>query len=169
MTGYSLSKNEALTFFQWFFLASIAIIIAMIVNRQLASPGLFLVVVVAPIVEELVKTLVILMDKRKGPIRTTKIGLIVGLGFGVFETVFVYPNAILTRLFSSIPLHISTAGIDGFAVGSKRYWMIAGAIGLHSLYNSVGNSGIPFALNTDIVLALAPLAIFYFYLRKPKV
>jgi RsiW-degrading membrane proteinase PrsW (M82 family) len=163
-----LSKGKALIFIQWFLLSGLAIIGAFIING-LFTPDLFLVIVVAPIAEELAKTAVIMLHKKKSPKRTTRVGLLVGLGFGIFEAVSVNPAIILVRLFTSIPLHISAAGIDGYAVGSKRYWMIAGSIGLHSIYNSVANSGFILAPNIGILFAVIPLVIIYFYLRNEKV
>jgi hypothetical protein len=164
MTRLHPSKNEVLTFIKWFLLASLALIISGVINGAFEE-GLILLVLIGPIIEELAKTAVILLDRKKGPKRTTKIGLIVGLGFGIFEAILSDPSEILGRLSSTIPGHMSLGGIDGFAVGSKRYWMIAGAIGLHSLLNAVSNSGICFAQSINIFLAFLLLFIIYSYLK----
>lgn len=165
MTLLHPMKNEVLVFIKWFLLASLALIISGIINGAFEE-GLILLVLIGPIIEELAKTTVILLDLNKGPKKTTKIGLIVGLGFGIFEAILSDPGEILGRLFSTIPGHMSLGGIDGFAVGSKRYWMIAVAIGLHSLLNAVSSSGISFAQSINIFLAFLPLFIIRSYLKN---
>lgn len=163
----NLSKIDAMTFVKLFLLAFVAIIASGIINGAFEE-GLILLVLIGPVTEELAKTAVIMIGRKNSPKMTTKIGLVVGLGFGVFEAILIDPLDFFHRLFTTIPLQTSTGGIDGFAVGSKRYWFIAVAIALHSLFNAVSSDGFPLPLPLGILLAYIPLFWIRYYLKTPR-
>ena len=163
----NLSKIHAMSFVKLFLLAFVAVIVSGIINGAFEE-GLILLVLIGPVTEELAKTAVIMIGRKNGPKMTTKIGLVVGLGFGVFEAVLNNPLIIFQRLFTTIPLQTATGGIDGFAVGSKRYWFIVVAIALHSSYNAISSDGFPLPLPLGILLAYIPLFWIYHYLKTPR-
>jgi hypothetical protein len=154
---------------------SIAIIllafsISVLVESPFGSVGMILTIAIAPIAEELSKSFAIafVLGKKRTTRQSTAVGLVAGLGFGIAETVLIYPSAIVIRIFTSIPLHTGTGGIDGYAVGSRRYWIIAGAIGTHSIYNSIANSGIEPDLILVALVAFSSVAVVCLYLVGSK-
>ncbi len=156
----------------------------------------FLVVIVAPLVEEPVKALgVILMKKRLTELENGLIyGAAVGLGFAATENILYLNNALMAslqvfivtavvRALTSTVLHASASGIAGFGIarseilakrGIKKSWLpyLAVAILLHGLFNFFAILGLFYAdgANWPYIVGLffgSALAIFMFgYIRR---
>ncbi len=141
----------------------------------------FLVLVVAPFVEEALKASGVVANRRRlrliadGPV----FGASVGLGFGFFET-FLYGLGaylagglaagialILVRSVSSVVLHGSSTGMFGYGyarsrfgvpgAGSGTYYLVA--VGMHASFNALASLTIILALLgiTGVAIDLASL------------
>ena len=141
----------------------------------------FLVLVVAPFVEEALKASGVAANRRRlrliadGPV----FGASVGLGFGFFET-FLYGLGaflagglaagialILIRSVSSVVLHGSSTGMFGYGyarsrfgvpgAGSGTYYLVA--VGMHASFNALASLAIILALLgiTGVAIDLASL------------
>jgi RsiW-degrading membrane proteinase PrsW (M82 family) len=161
-----VARGTVRTALLYIFVVLVAVVVAGVVNHPFLELGLVGYVVVAPISEEILKSLgvVIVLGKRRTPRSGAEAGLLVGLGFGILETISVYPDTVLVRLFTSIPFHVGTGGIDGYAVGSRRYWLIAGSVGLHSLYNLIALSELGLLLVYEFIFAFLTVACVAAYL-----
>jgi RsiW-degrading membrane proteinase PrsW (M82 family) len=137
-------------------------------NGNSTAGTFFLVLVVAPFVEEALKASGVVGRKSAigrladGPV----IGASVGLGFGFFET-FLYGLGafvvgglaagialILVRSLSSVLLHGSSTGMFGYGYarsrsrlpgpGSGAYYLLA--VGMHASFNALASVGVLLAL-----------------------
>jgi RsiW-degrading membrane proteinase PrsW (M82 family) len=133
-------------------------------NGNTTAGAFFLILVIAPFVEEGFKALGVVNYRTKianladGPV----IGASVGLGFGFFET-FLYGLAayftggllaglslIILRSFSSVLLHGSSTAFFGYGYaeakvsggGNAAGTHYLGAVGLHSAFNGVVSLGV---------------------------
>ena len=148
-------------------------------NPNSSAGTLFLILVIAPFVEEGLKAAGVINYREA--IRTVAdgpvVGASVGLGFGFFET-FLYGFAafltgglaagitlIVVRSVSSVLLHGSSAAFFGYGYASERTGAAGpgagahylGAVGLHAGFNAVvslGTFGMMFGLTGDLVTAL---------------
>ncbi len=132
-------------------------------NGDSSAGAFFLVLVIAPFVEEGLKATGV--TRAAGRIRLVSDGLVVGaaagLGFGFFET-FLYGlgaflagglaagiTLILIRSVSSVVLHGSTTSMFGYGYASSRlrnrtgaaggYYLLA--VGMHSTFNLIASLG----------------------------
>jgi RsiW-degrading membrane proteinase PrsW (M82 family) len=137
-------------------------------NGTSTAGALFLVLVVAPFVEEALKASGV-VARRTGLARLADgpvVGASVGLGFGFFET-FLYGLGaflagglaagialILVRSVSSVLLHGSSTGMFGYGyarskfrvpgAGSGGYYLLA--VGMHATFNALASVGVLLAL-----------------------
>jgi len=147
-------------------------------NSSSTAGAFFLVLVVAPFVEEALKGSGVVASRRylrfiaDGPV----FGAAVGLGFGFFET-FLYGLGawivggiaagialILLRSVSSVLLHGSSTGMFGYGyarhrfgapgAGTGTYYLVA--VGMHSAFNAIASLPLLLALIgiTGIALTL---------------
>jgi len=146
-------------------LGAIAALIASLVDSEvlrLLSPGILLNVLIAPVVEELCKVIVMAIPSHRNPLN----GMAVGLGFGLLEAILVSPAFQINRLVGSIPLHTSAGGIEGHALHSKRYWLIIGAILLHISFNALNL--VDGTTSFQILIAICPAVIFLYLNFRAK-
>jgi len=137
-------------------------------NGNSTAGSFFLVLVVAPFVEEALKASGVVARKTSltrladGPV----VGASVGLGFGFFET-FLYGLGaflvggivagialILVRSVSSVLLHGSSTGMFGYGyararfgvagAGSGSYYLLA--VGMHAAFNALASVAVVLAL-----------------------
>lgn len=139
--------------------------LAYVINTELLERGLAyanLTSVVAPIIEEILKALVLYYLVRDPRFRYivdgAVYGLAVGIGFGLSENVVVYlPDAgeavlgvALSRTLSTTLMHATASGLVGLSLGrlrratsTERYTMpvvgILLAITLHMVYNNLAS------------------------------
>lgn len=155
-----------------------------------------LVVIVAPLVEEPVKALgIVLMKKRLTELENGLIyGAAVGLGFAATENILYLSNALMVglevfivtavvRALTSTVLHASASGITGYGIarsgilakrGIRRSWLpyLSVSILLHGLFNFFAIMGLFYADggNLPYIIGLffgSALAIFMFsYIRR---
>ena len=129
----------------------------------LTNEGLFillLVAVIAPLVEEHVKLLALILLRAEEratytPRRWMALGALAGAGFGVAEAFFYFQALIVLspalaaynlglRAALTVPLHALTAAVTGYGFGLARMrrngWLLARglllAILIHSAYNT---------------------------------
>ena len=162
-------------------------------NSSSSYGALFLVLVVAPFVEEALKASGVVANRRRlrmiadGPV----FGASVGLGFGFFET-FLYGIGawlagglaagialILIRSVSSVVLHGSSTGMFGYGyarskfgvpgAGSGSYYLVA--VGMHASFNAIASLTIllallgvtGFAIGLASIIALLAAIAFAFW------
>ena len=162
-------------------------------NGNSSWGALFLVLVIAPVIEEALKAsgVVAYRSSFKQPADGPVFGASVGLGFGFFET-FLYGLGayivggleagivlILIRSVSSVLLHGSSTGMFGYGYarsvygqpgpGSGSYYGVA--VGMHASFNALASlaailaiAGIPgFAVNAAGYIALFAAIFFAFW------
>lgn len=148
-----------------------------LLNAISATPYLLLVVAVAPLVEEIAKSLSLFYVARRSEftyfIDGAIYGFAAGIGFSIIEN-FLYISRspqmglglALTRAFSTCLMHGAAAALVGAAVGRARFQKLSGqglglaagwgaAIALHALFNGVTQSP---AL-TGVLALLVPVLI----------
>lgn len=158
-------------------------------NGNSSLGALFLVLVIAPLVEEALKASGVARNRDKirnladGPV----FGASTGLGFGFFET-FLYGlslflvsglapaiGLVLLRSISAVLLHGSSTGMFGYGYarskfgvsgpGSGAYYLLA--VGMHASYNFLASGGVVAKLfgfpqyATDASIVGLILAIFF--------
>ncbi|HLY77533.1 MAG TPA: PrsW family glutamic-type intramembrane protease [Thermoplasmata archaeon] len=133
-------------------------------NSKTSLGGLFLVLVIAPVVEEGLKASGVIRNRDKirviadGPV----LGASTGLGFGFFET-FLYGLAlflvsglaaaiglVILRSLSSVLLHGSSTGMFGYGyarskfgvpgAGTGAYYLLA--VGMHASFNLLASGAV---------------------------
>ncbi len=137
--------------------------LAWLVNETLLAQGLAydtLTGAVAPVIEEVLKALVLIVLIRNPRFRYivdgAVYGIAAGIGFALSENLFIYlPNAgdavlgvALSRTLSTSLMHATASGLVGISLGRMRrassaQWIgaplfgIVLAIGLHAVYNNL--------------------------------
>lgn len=118
----------------------------------LESVGLssdFIVVGIVPFYEEAFKAVAVVVVLRSTWVRKWQwlsAGALAGFGFGMVENVFLYSrNIFLTRMVTSLPLHMLQSALVGLGVylaytEGKKGWIKLGllyacAVGIHSAWN----------------------------------
>ncbi len=161
-------------------------------NGNSTAGAIFLVLVVAPFIEEALKASGV--AARRASITTVSdgpvVGASVGLGFGFFETFLYGVGAfvvgglvagialILLRSVSSVLLHGSSTGMFGYGYarakfgvkgpGSGGYYLLA--VAMHASFNALASAGVILALvgvhgiaqTTGTVFALLGAIVFAF-------
>jgi protease PrsW len=139
-------------------------------NSSSSLGALFLVLVIAPFVEEGLKAGGVTRARSKGQIRTLSdgpvIGASVGLGFGFTET-FLYGVAlfitgglvaalelVVIRSLSSVLLHGSTTGMFGYGYAAARLQNASGATGNYYLIAVLMHSGFNALASLDVIAQL---------------
>lgn len=146
--------------------------------------GLLLAIIIAPVVEELVKsTGVFTVYGRLNEIEDGIIyGAAVGLGFAVTENVLYFVVAlsqgidvlfltVLIRSVTSMVLHLSASSISGYGISRSRIlgghgrsagWLryVAIAIVLHASFNLLASLGDIFSSNADVLSLVGLVLVF---------
>lgn len=154
---------------------------------QILPVGLpLLTVVVAPLVEEVAKALGLFLvrDPAPEPEDGFVYGGAAGLGFAATENLFYVGAAFalggadaagataLYRGIVTVPLHAATTALVGYGVWAFRYGRrplailgtLAGAVGLHAVYNAISGTGEALA-----ILAAGGLAVVAFLAMVARV
>lgn len=119
--------------------------ILLLITRYDLAPFPVFTLVLAPVSEEIMKLIVILISGFivQGSIRNSdmiRISGAVGLGFGLFEALG-YVNAgasfnlSLLRLVTALPFHMTSGLLIGIALTERKVWIFFFAILLHSITN----------------------------------
>jgi RsiW-degrading membrane proteinase PrsW (M82 family) len=166
------NRKELIFFFASGILVSIPFAIFFESLVPVGLSAALLVVVVAPIVEELAKVFPLFYRHGETERSLVTMGLLIGLGFGAAEFVeYVFLTG--APIIGSIPhliFHASSATITGYGIAKKNplpYFLIA--VSLHTINNF-------FAFSTEIigvfvqvlVLVTIYLLAWYYYHKASK-
>jgi RsiW-degrading membrane proteinase PrsW (M82 family) len=143
-------------------------------NGNSTLGGIFLVLVIAPFVEEALKAsgVYAYRDRFRSIADGPVFGASVGLGFGCFET-FLYGLGayvvgglvagivlILVRSVSSVLLHGSSTGMFGYGFARSRYGQPGPGTGAYYLLAVAMHAGFNFLASLAVILALAGVTGF---------
>lgn len=168
----------------------VAYILAAKINPWMLNAGWItrsqVVRITAPIVEEILKALILIYLVQRSDFNYVVDGAIYGFGAGIgfavienYEYVMghstIAVSVAITRVFSTNLIHATGSGIIGTALAylrgenSWRGWLVAllgyaFAIGFHMTFNTLVSSGI--ALLVAIAIGLAGLGIIWFVIRR---
>lgn len=135
-------------------------------------PTIILLVVLAPLIEELAKVFPLFYRHGETERSIVTIGILIGAGFGISEFflyVFIGGVPAIARL-PGIIFHASSAGIVAYGIAKKNpliYYIIA--VGLHALNNLAASTGDAFSIFVQLlVLVVTYLLAWQLYHRASK-
>lgn len=158
-------------------IAFLALFASIIIESVLPFRGDDLSILVAPIVEELLKILailiMILLVNRRCPPRSSLEdsalfwGLVIGFAFGALETAF-WPGTIELKILRipTVIMHTAAAGMSGLAIDlwlEGKRWLspiILGSFLVHSIFNLLNDEYPVFGILPVLILLLLVMVLF---------
>ena len=159
----------------FFFISGIAVSVPFAIFFETVFPfsPVFLIAVMAPLVEELAKVFPLFYRHGETEYSIVTLGLLIGLGFGTAEF-FEYILLLGTPIIASVPhiiFHASTATVTAYGVAKKNplpFYLVAVALHIANNFFALTNDFFSIIVQLVVLITIYLLAWRYYHMASKE-